>query len=134
MKLEQTTEVFNPAEDHRWLGSKHATDTAKTVTLDASAFSDEGIGTDGVIPSGVLIGPTTADPDLYGPVTHADVAEAEGHLLTTKNTHEYTVDTPAALMWHGRVIVANLPTGHGLDTDTAVAQITYEGEVPAPPV
>lgn len=132
MRLAHREEVYDPAEDHRWLGSKHATDTAKTVTLDASAFQDEGIGEDGVIPSGILIGPTTADPNLYGPVTHSDVAEGEGHLLTTKNTGPgYDTDTPAALLWHGRVIVDNLPDGHGLDTDTALTQFTYEGDVPA---
>lgn len=130
MKLPHTSEVFNPAEDQTWLGSKHAVDTGQTVTLDASLFEAEGIGEDGVIPSGVLIGPIDGS-DLYGPASAATVAASEGHLLTTINTHGYTVDSPASLMWHGRVIVANLPAGHGLTTATAVAGVTYDGDVPA---
>lgn len=118
MKLGHREEVFNPAEDHRWLGSKHATDTARTVTLDASAFEGE-FGDDGVIPSGVVLAPV--GDGLYGPAGADGAGDPEGFLLTTKDTAGYTVDTPAALHWHGSVVVANLPEGHGLTAAIASA-------------
>jgi hypothetical protein len=129
MKLGLTTEAFHPAEDHRWLGSKHAVDTARTITLDASAF--EGLEfADGVIPSGIVV--SRLESGLYGPGAAGD---EPGHLLTTKNTHDFTVDTPAALLWHGAVIVANLPEGHGLHAGNvdALPQFTYRGDIPADP-
>jgi hypothetical protein len=127
MNLGLTTETFNPAEDHRWLGSKHAVNTAKTVTLDASAFESLGFA-DGVIPSGVVI--SRLESGLYGPGAAGD---EPGHLLTTKNTHNFTVDTPAALLWHGSVIVAHLPEDHGLDAAAAeaISGVHYTGDVPA---
>jgi hypothetical protein len=132
MKLGLTEETFSPAEDHRWLGSKHAWDTAKTITLDASAFAEVDFGDvpDGVVPSGVVV--AELEGGLYGPATGDNAA---GHLLTTKDTHGFTVDTPAALMWHGSVIVDNLPEGHGLTASaaSALAQVHYTGDVPADP-
>jgi len=137
MNLGLATEVFNPAEDHRWLGSKHGTDTAKTITLDASAFSALGFA-DGVVPSGVVLAKITTS-GLYGPYDKAGtggLGTAVGFLFTTQNTEDFTVDTPAALLWHGSVIVANLPTDHGLNV-TAAGQLpgfNFVGDTPADPV
>lgn len=138
MDLGLTTETFNPAEDHRWLGSKHAANTAKTITLDASAFDGIDYGVDaGIIPSGVVLAKITAS-GLYGPYEKdgaGGLGTAVGHLFTTINTHELTVDSPAALLWHGSVIVANLPDNHGLNV-TAVGQLGqfhYTGDIPADP-
>lgn len=135
MDLGLKTETFNPAEDHRWLGSKHAANTAKTITLDASAFDAISSFTDGVIPSGVVLGKITAS-GLYGPYDDGATdgrEDAVGHLFTTVDTKEFTVDSPAALLWHGSVIVDNLPADHGLDAAAAadLSQVHYTGDVPA---
>lgn len=59
-----------------------------------------------------------ADGTVGGAEDPAGEGTAVGFLATTKDlggTTSGTVgETPAALMWHGQVIVANLPTGHGL--------------------
>ena len=124
MRLDQRSETFSPGEDHTWLGSAHATDTFESITLDGDSFLTD--FTDGVIPSGVVLGKVTAT-GLYRQYDDAAVDGTEvaaGFLGTTKDlggTTAATVgNTPAALMWHGQVIVANLPTNHGLDAAARV--------------
>lgn len=49
MQLNAVVRAFGSG-DQSWLGSKHATDTAQTITLDGGAFS--AYADEGVIPSG----------------------------------------------------------------------------------
>lgn len=128
MDLRFQSETFAPAEDQEWLGSAHGTEATETVTLDASAFI--GTFTDGIIPSGVVIGRITGT-DLFGPVAGGGTDGAEGHLFTTQDTKGGEVDTPAAMLTHGKVKVDNLPADHGLDTNNTVAGVRYIGTVPA---
>lgn len=114
----ETTEFSQ--EDLTWLGSAFGTDDADSGTLDASLFL--ATFTDGKVPSGVTLGRITASPKRYGPYddTATDGREVmQGHLLVSTDLQGTTAatakDKVVALMWHGQIIEANLPTGHGLD-------------------
>lgn len=131
MRLDIRTETFAPPENHSWLGSAHGAATCDPITLDGDAF----LATfpSGIIPSGVLLGRVTAT-GLYRPYNNAlaDGTEvARYHLFTTIDlggTTAATVgDTPAAGFWHGEVVEAKLPVGHGLDAPGKVdmSQIRY---------
>lgn len=132
MDLNLRTETYTPAEDHRWLGSKHGTDTAESITLDAATLL--AVFPDGRVPSGVVLGKITAT-GKYGPYAAgaSDGREvARGHLFTTQKVKAVdgsNLDSPAALFWHGRVVVAKLPANHGLTAAarTALSQIRYVG-------
>lgn len=119
MRLGIRRETFGAPEDHSWLGSQHGTDNCDPITLDGDAFL--ATFTDGIVPSGVVLGRVTAT-GLYAPYdgAAADGSEvAKGHLFTTKELGGTTAATvgnvSAALYWHGEVVEANLPVGHGLD-------------------
>lgn len=131
MRLDIKTEVFTAAENQSWLGSAHGTNEADSITLDGDAFL--AAFPTGVIPSGVVLGKVTAT-GLYAPYNNAlatGVEVARGHLFTTIDlggTTAATVgNTAAALYWHGEVVEANLPVGHGLDAPAKVDlnQIRY---------
>lgn len=128
MQLGQRSEAFSPPEDHSWLGSAHASDTWESGTLDVSSFT--GTFTAGFVPSGVVISLDTGS-GLY--VRGSGGGGRVGHLATTKDISG-GVDVMCAVMWHGQVIVDNLPANHGLDTDASalMPMIDYVGDVPAP--
>lgn len=114
-------------EDQSWLGKSHGTSDADPITLDGDAFLTT--FTDGIVPSGVVVGRVTAS-GLYVP--YADGATngsevARGHLLTTVDLGGTAAadvgNTGAALFWHGEVIEAKLPTNHGLNA-AAKADLT----------
>jgi hypothetical protein len=65
MILTPTTEAFTQ-EDQRWLGSAHGTDSARSVTLDTSAFTSGTHYPNGFFPSGLPLAKITAS-GLYGP-------------------------------------------------------------------
>jgi len=123
----QVTETFPASEDQSWLGSRHGTLEADTITLDKvsclAAFPT------GIVPSGVAIGKITAT-GLYAPYTAAatygvGTATPLGLLFQTVDfrgtTAGTTADSPAALYWHGEVITANLPAGNGVDAGAKTA-------------
>lgn len=86
--------------DYSWLGSRHGVANARTVTLDADAFT--GL-TNGVVPSGT---PVNVAGDLAVPF--ADVAGAElAFVLGDQSVAQGDATVPA--LDHGRVIVANVP-------------------------
>jgi hypothetical protein len=116
MRLAQRSETFTPPEDQSWLGSSHGTSNADPITLLDDAFLTD--WDDGIVPSGVILGKVTAT-GLYVPYDEDGVDDgrevAAGILATTKVLNGVGGKTPAALQWHGEVIEAKLPTGHGLD-------------------
>jgi len=131
MKLPITTEVFSASEDQSWLGSAHGTNEAESITLDVDAFL--GTWADGIIPSGIVVASDGAG--LFVPATDASAEAPFYHLFTTLDVGtEAGAQVSGAGLWHGQVIVANLPENHGLDTDTAVPQVNYVGTVPTPEV
>lgn len=65
MILSQTTETFG-VEDQSWLGSAHGTSSARSITLDTSAFTEGTHYPDGYFKSGLALG-KIASSGLYGP-------------------------------------------------------------------
>lgn len=111
MNLTQTTESFGQ-DDQSWLASAHGTDTARSITLDTSAFTSGTHYPNGYFPSGLALGKITAT-GKYGPYSNAASDGTEvlaGFLMTAIDAPSVnTVDPQGALLWHGAVIEAKLP-------------------------
>lgn len=111
MNLAQTTESFGQ-DDQSWLASAHGTDTARSITLDTSAFTSGTHYPNGYFPSGLPLGQITAT-GLYGPYNDASVDGTEvlaGFLMTAVDAPSVnTIDPQGALLWHGAVVEAKLP-------------------------
>lgn len=111
-------------ENQSWIGKTLALRDADSITLDRSAFDLTTAFPNGFIPSGVVLARITAT-GLYGPYADAGaggLADAAGFLVAAVAMDRdslATSDVGAALMWHGEVIIANLPANSGL---TAAAQ------------
>jgi Bacteriophage lambda head decoration protein D len=119
MDLSITTETFTQ-DDQSWLGSQHGTDTARSITLDTSAFTAGTHYPNGYFPSGLALGKITAT-GLYGPYSDAAVdgrTTLVGFLFTAvKAPSVNTIDVQGAILLHGFVVEAKLPSGHGLDAN-----------------
>lgn len=93
--------------DSSWLGSRHAVAEAHPGTLDATAFTGADGVTDGVVPSGYPIA------RLAGKCVPYDSAGIDGsEVLYGFSLDDRSVtngDEPTAVIWHGRIKVANLP-------------------------
>lgn len=112
--------------DYRWLGSKHARDTARTATIDVSTLT---AGTDydanGVIPSGTPLGKITAT-GLYGVFDAAATDGTEvlaGFLLEPEALQANFAGVSSAkvsvpLLVHGIINVAFVPGSPTLNTQT----------------
>ena len=90
-----------PADDHTWLGSKHAVGDARTVTLDGAAFT--ALVTNGYIPSGIAL--AEGADGLFTPAT--DATAVDGILLTQQKYREGNLVAP--MLWHCSVIADNAP-------------------------
>lgn len=116
------TETFGSG-DQSWLGSTHGIRNARTVTIDVSAFTAGTHYPDGYIPSGtpVAIVANLAVPydKTEGTVTGAGILA--GFILTDQPVVG-TVDFPAPLLDHGRVIVSKVPYSGGFATPAAAAK------------
>jgi hypothetical protein len=115
-RLSTRSQTYVPAENQTWLGSAHGTSEARSITVDGDAAI--AIFTDGLVPSGVAV--YQLGNGRYAPVVAGQEANARGYLLTTTQVAAGQL-TSAALYWHGRVIIANLPAARG----------TYVGPVAA---
>lgn len=107
-RLSTRSEEFLPAENQTWLGTAHGTREAKSITVDGDAAI--AIFDDGFVPSGVAVFKNAED--RYEPVTVGNEGDTEGYLFTSTVVRAGEL-TSAALYWHGRVIVANLPAATG---------------------
>lgn len=111
MNLTTTTETFGQ-DDQSWLASAHGTSSARTITLDTSAFTAGTHYPNGYFPSGLPLGQITAS-GLYGPYDDAAVDGREtlaGHLFTAVDAPSVTtVDPQGGLLWHGAVVESRLP-------------------------
>jgi hypothetical protein len=103
-------DYYDPAEDQTWLGSKHATGDARTVTLDGAAFSKFKDGA--FIPSGIAL---VASGAKFVPATSA--TKVDGFLLTSQVFDGD--DLIAPLLDHGRIIPERAP-----EQDVDVATIS----------
>lgn len=98
MSLFGSVEVFGGGDDS-WLGSAHAVDNAESGTLNAEEFTVA----DDIVKSGT---PVTRDGDLYVPFT------GTGELKFVIGDHSIKDGNKTVpLLWHGRIMVDNLPVG-----------------------
>lgn len=131
MDLSPKTTVIQSADEKRWLGSKHGTDTLETITLDITnggfTIVDGGDGY-GYIKSGTPVKLHTAT-NLYRRVNTGTGTEeaADGHLFETVRVKTGTGATTKAggsLLWHGVVVDALVP-GTFVDANRAAKHIRY---------
>ncbi len=114
--------------DPSWLASAHGTLNNRTVTLDLSKFDFASTFTSKMIPSGVVLAKITAS-SLYGPYNDGlsnGQEVATGFLFTDVDVADFITDLGSTTLTGKKVLapmqitgiikVANLPTGHGLDT------------------
>jgi hypothetical protein len=128
MDLSIRSETFD-ADDQTWLGSAHGTSSARSITLDTSAFTEGTHYPDGFFMSGLPLGKITAS-GKYAPYNGAAADGTEtlaGFLLTpVKAPAATTTDVVGALLMHGFVVEANLPVAVDAAGKTDVAgRITF---------
>lgn len=126
----QVRETTYTQGDQKWLGSAHGTNTADTITLDVSLFTEADHFPDGFLRSGQGLGKVTAT-GVYGPYDDAlatGVQTLVGHLLTDVKVHSdnHAGKVMGALLRHGQVIEANLPENHGVD---AAGKVDVKGSI-----
>lgn len=119
------------AGDQRWIGSRHALDSAQTGTIKVSDFTAATHYPNGYIPSGLPV--NVADPANLKPYTGA-AAEVLGFV---KDDHQVLVnvqgdkptDIQVAYIWHGRVKTDFLPGGNFVLGTGSAGGFTFEGAV-----
>lgn len=132
MNLRQQTEQTVAASSQAWLGSAHGTTATESITVDAATF--EATFADGRVPSGVFVSERADGLYVYGNAGDGDRAghAFEGFRFTPGATGA-DAQVPIALFRHGKVLVDELPAGHGLVAAGADRNphIDYVGAVPA---
>lgn len=101
MDLTLTTESFGQ-DDQSWLASAHGTDTARSITLDTSAFTAGTHYPDGYFKSGIPLGKITAS-GKYGPyASSASEVQTIGLGAASAGTITITFDgqTTAAIAYN----------------------------------
>lgn len=125
MDLSPTTTTTAVARQKLWLGSSHGTDSTDSVTLDLAGGSfaavriDNGNGTY-TIPSGTAIVKSGTTYDRA-----SGAAVADGHLYEDVIVRASTVNAGGAMLWHGEVVQAQLPTGSGFVDANRAKHIRY---------
>lgn len=104
MQLAPKHQVRGEVTNQKWLGSAHATDNARTITIDGTklgAFTERGF-----VPSGTPL--TEGEGGKFAPATASD--ELAGFLLVDQPVGS-NADVIAPLLDHGRIRVKFLPEG-----------------------
>lgn len=114
MDLSVYTESFQQ-DDQSWLASAHGTDTARSITLDVSAFTKADHYPNGYIKSGIALAKLNSG-GKYVPFAHGSAtdgsAKCVGFLLdAVKAPAVNTVDVQGALLWHGAVYTSKTTNG-----------------------
>lgn len=112
MQFSREAETFT-TDNQMWLGSRHGTDVARTVTIDGASLA----GFDNFVPSGTPL--KEGAEGKYEPVTSGEDILA-GFLLTSQSLHG-DGDVTAPLLDRGRVRATRLPEGAFDVTALAVA-------------
>lgn len=104
------------ADDQSWMGSRHGTNNARTITLARAAFTAATHYPQGFMKSGTPLAryTTGANTGLYGPYTTGATDGSQnlaGFLLTPVSfvTWGSTGNVVAPLLEHGVVYLAKLP-------------------------
>lgn len=116
------------AENRSWLGSSHGTEATRTITIDASAFTQGTHYPNGYIPSGVLLAKNTST-GYYVPYADAGAngtGTPAGFLFDSVRINSSTAKIGAPLFEHGAIVEAKLPSGHGL---TSTAKTALAGRI-----
>lgn len=99
--------------DDSWMGSRHAVAEAHPGTLNAEAFASATGVENGVVPSGYPIADN--GDGTFGPYTAAEEQTLYGFSIGNRDISNG--DEPTAVMWHGRIKVANLPVEFTVPAD-----------------
>ena len=104
MQLAPRFQVRGEVTSQKWLGSAHATDNARTVTIDGAKLDN--FTKQGYVPAGTPL--TAGEGGKFAPATASD--ELAGFLLVDQPVNSAT-DVIAPLLDHGRIRVKYLPEG-----------------------
>lgn len=104
MQLAPRFQVRGEVSDQKWLGSAHATDNARTVTIDGAKLDN--FTKQGYVPAGTPL--TAGEGGKFAPATASD--ELAGFLLVDQPVNS-AADVIAPLLDHGRIRVKYLPEG-----------------------
>lgn len=111
------------AGDQRWIGSRHALDSAKSATVSVSQFTKATHYPNGYLPSGLPV--NAADPSVVKPYTGA----AGEVLRFLKDNHEVEAginEIQVALIWHGLVYSNRLPVAFTIGTPADKGAFVFE--------
>jgi hypothetical protein len=108
--------------DSSWMGSRHAVAEAHPGTLDATAFATATGVENGVVPSGY---PVALDGDLLVPYNPDPTTGNTLYGFSIDDRDISNGDEPTAVMWHGRIKVANLPVTFTAPADAGA--FVFEG-------
>ena len=104
MQLAPKFQVRGEVSSQKWLGSAHATDNARTVTIDGTKLTE--FTKCGYVPAGTPL--AAGDGGKFAPATASD--ELAGFLLVDQPVNS-GADVIAPLIDHGRIRVKFLPEG-----------------------
>lgn len=104
MQLAPKFQVRGEVSSQKWLGSAHATDNARTVTIDGTKLTE--FTKRGYVPAGTPL--AAGDGGKFAPATASD--ELAGFLLVDQPVNS-GADVIAPLLDHGRIRVKFLPEG-----------------------
>ena len=105
--------------DASWLGSRHAVDNAQTGTLDAAAFA--------AVPEKVVKSGTPVKA-VNGKFVPAGADAPTGFVFGDRSVANG--DEPAAIVWHGLIVVENLPV-ENFNVPADSGAFVYVGGTPA---
>ena len=114
-QLAPRTESFG-AGDQSWLGSRHGTDVAKSVTLNPSAWTSK--TTDGRIKSGE---PFAVVSNLAVPYNSAGTGGTNvlaGFMFTDQTVRSDGGNVTFPAIWTGRILRSKLPSTVPADAET----------------
>lgn len=118
------TTTFGNNEDRSWLASSHGTEATRSGTLDVSTLTS---GTHfasggGIVASGTAVG-RNASSGLWEPFSHVDGNfDAVGLLFTSTYVASTSdSDKAIAILEHGFVVEASLPSNNGVTAEFKTA-------------
>ena len=106
--------------DDSWLGSRHGVAEAHPGTLNAAAFASATGVVDGVVPSGYPL--VDLGDGTFGPFSDGATQTLAGFSIDDRDVSNG--DEVTAVLWHGRIKVANLPIA--FTAPTAATAFVFE--------
>lgn len=104
------------AGDQSWLGSRHGTETPKSVTLDPTAWTSK--TTAGVIKSGEAFALVSGLAVPYNSAGSGGTNVLSGFILTDTAVVSGAGNVTFPGVWHGRIILSKLPSTVAADATT----------------